>query len=49
MFEFYMTGSVVRDIKLTKRVNPHVRTLDKWLHDEWEELENSLKDDDEDR
>ena len=48
MFEFYMTGSVIRDIKLTKRVNPHVRTLDRWLHDEGEELENILKEDDED-
>lgn len=48
MFDFYMTGSVIRDIKLTKRVNPHVRTLDRWLHDEGEELENILKETDED-
>ena len=48
MFEFYQTGNVIRDIKQTKRVNPRVRTFDKWLHDEGEDLENSLKEEDED-
>ena len=48
MFEFYQNGNVVRDIKLTKRINPHLRTLDKWLHDEWEELEKMLREDEDD-
>ena len=48
MFEFYQHGGAVRDVKLTKRLYPHVRTFDRWLHDEWEELDKMLKDDEED-
>lgn len=46
MFEFYQKGEVIRDIKLTKRINPHIRTFDKWLSREAKQVENALKEQD---
>lgn len=46
MFEFYQKAQIVRDIRLTKRLNPEYKTFEKWLDDEAETVENALKDQD---
>lgn len=46
MFEFYQKAQIIRDIKLTKRLNPEYKTFDKWLDDEAESVENALKEQD---
>lgn len=43
MFEFYQRSQIMRDIKLTKRMNPNLRTFDKWLDYEAENVEKSFK------
>jgi len=43
MFEFYIKGAAVRDIKLTKKLNPHAKTLDKWLEENKDKIEEVIK------
>lgn len=47
MFEFYQKSLIVRDIKVTKRLNPNLRTFDKWLDYEAETVEKSIKEQEE--
>ncbi|XP_048780018.2 nmrA-like family domain-containing protein 1 isoform X2 [Ostrea edulis] len=43
MFEFYQTEQSLRDIKLTKRLNPHAMTFDRWLSDNKDRIEEALR------
>ena len=46
MFDFYRSGQIVRDIRLTKRLNSNLRSFDKWVDYEAEAIENSIKEGD---
>lgn len=46
MFDFYIRGQVIRDIRLTKRLNPHLQTFDKWLNENGEAVEQAIKEQD---
>ncbi|XP_033727783.1 nmrA-like family domain-containing protein 1 isoform X5 [Pecten maximus] len=49
MFEFYRDGtSVVRDIKVTKKLNSRTKSLDKWLDENKDYVEGAIREDEED-
>ncbi|XP_052695527.1 nmrA-like family domain-containing protein 1 isoform X7 [Crassostrea angulata] len=43
MFEFYQSGQAVRDIKLTRKLNPHALTFDRWLSENRDKVEEALR------
>nr|XP_022288116.1 nmrA-like family domain-containing protein 1 isoform X9 [Crassostrea virginica] len=43
MFEFYQSGEAVRDIKLTRKLNPHAMTFDRWLSENRDKVEEALR------
>jgi len=46
MFDFYQQALLERDIKMAKRLNPNLRTFDKWLDFYAEDVEKAIKEHD---
>ncbi|XP_060066123.1 nmrA-like family domain-containing protein 1 [Ylistrum balloti] len=47
MFEFYKDSTCIRDIKLTKKLNSRTKTLDKWLDENKDYVEEAIREDEE--
>lgn len=47
MFEFYQKELDERDLKLTRKLNPHIVHFDRWLHLNKDKIEAIIKDNEE--